>query len=119
MRKSPLERGSRSVFSQCEIIVERGDDRGVGLRELRFQRRIVRVGKGLRHIVLKEADDVRQLLDRDLGKDARRVLADSRARRRAAPASAFRARPASAAGRQAAQICAPSAQRPPLAQALE
>ena len=47
---------------------------GVGLRELFFQRGIAGIGKGRRHIVLKEVNDARQLLDGDLGVDVRRVL---------------------------------------------
>ena len=57
-----------------EITRQRGDYSCVGLRKFSFQSRVFGLGKCQWHIVLEETHNVWQLLDGNLGKNARRIL---------------------------------------------
>ena len=57
-----------------EVIRKRGDHSRIRLRKFSFERRVFGIGKGQRHIVLKETHNVRQLFDGNLGKNTRRIF---------------------------------------------
>ena len=56
------------------IVLQGGDDGGVGLGEVRLGLGVFGCGEGFWHIVLEEADQTVDLLQRDLGVDMRRLL---------------------------------------------
>ena len=61
-------------FEPVQVIVQSGDNGCIRASKFGFQRRVVGIGEGLRHVMLEEADDIRKLLDGDFSEDARRVL---------------------------------------------
>ena len=62
------------LLQPIQILLQGGDDGGVRLRELSLHRRILRVLERVWDILLEEADNAGQLLDRDLGVNLRRIL---------------------------------------------